>query len=171
MPRIFPEALTETDIYRAATPLPERVFRSYPNGLSFQQSKGSGTQTKKGSVRVANTIIRLAHQQELLGTIEANGGCEYPATGEIMKKQRTSRSLGTLKAEDGYGIGKLCFATIMGLMAFVAAVFTTTLPLSLGWRYLWLAVCVASFLIGYDRSDSFFSTAGRITRYRITAWR
>jgi membrane protein implicated in regulation of membrane protease activity len=65
----------------------------------------------------------------------------------IMKKQRTTRSLGTLKAEDGYRIGKLCFATTMGLMAFVAAVFTTTLPLSLGWRYLWLAVCVASFLL------------------------
>jgi hypothetical protein len=64
-----------------------------------------------------------------------------------MKKQRTTRSLGSLKAEDGYGIGKLCFATIMGLMAFVAAVFTTTLPLPLGWRYLWLAVCVASFLL------------------------
>jgi hypothetical protein len=64
-----------------------------------------------------------------------------------MKKQGTNRSLGSLKAEDGYGIGKLCFATIMGLLAFVAAVFTTTLPLLLGWRYLWLAVCVASFLL------------------------
>jgi membrane protein implicated in regulation of membrane protease activity len=65
----------------------------------------------------------------------------------MMKKQRTARSLGTLKAEDGYGIDKLCFATVMGLIAFVAAVFTTTLPLSAGWRYLWLSVCVASFLL------------------------
>ncbi|HEX3446138.1 MAG TPA: hypothetical protein VHS80_15575 [Chthoniobacterales bacterium] len=64
-----------------------------------------------------------------------------------MKKQRVVRSLGTLKAEDGYGIAKLCFATAMGLVAFIAAVFTTTLPLSLGWRYLWLAVCVACFLL------------------------
>jgi hypothetical protein len=64
-----------------------------------------------------------------------------------MKKQKTIPSLGSLKAEDGYGLGKLCFATIMGLMAFIAAVFTTTLPLPLGWRYLWLAVCVASFLL------------------------
>jgi hypothetical protein len=64
-----------------------------------------------------------------------------------MKKQKAARSLGTLKAEDGYGITKLCFATAMGLMAFVAAVFTTMLPLSLGWRYLWLAVCVACFLL------------------------
>jgi CHASE2 domain-containing sensor protein len=64
-----------------------------------------------------------------------------------MKKRRAARSIRTLGVEDGYGIGKLCFATAMGLISYVAAVFTTTLPLSLTWRYLWLAVCVACFLL------------------------
>jgi uncharacterized protein involved in exopolysaccharide biosynthesis len=36
---------------------------------------------------------------------------------------------------------------MMGLAAAVAAVFTTMLPLPVGWRYFWLAVCVASFLL------------------------
>jgi VIT1/CCC1 family predicted Fe2+/Mn2+ transporter len=64
-----------------------------------------------------------------------------------MKKREVAVSERTLKAEDSYGLSKLCFATVMGLAAAVAAVFTTMLPLPAGWRYFWLAVCVASFVL------------------------
>ena len=64
-----------------------------------------------------------------------------------MKKREVDISGRTLKAEDRYALSKLCFATAMGLAAAIAAVLTTMLPLSVGWRYFWLAVCVASFLL------------------------
>jgi hypothetical protein len=64
-----------------------------------------------------------------------------------MKKREVAVSARTLKTEDTYGLGKLCFATAMGLASAIAAVFTTMLPLSVGWRYFWLAVCVASFVL------------------------
>jgi hypothetical protein len=65
----------------------------------------------------------------------------------MMKKREVAVSGRTLKAEDSHGLSKLCFATAMGLAAAIAAVFTTMLPLSPGWRYFWLAVCVASFVL------------------------
>ena len=64
-----------------------------------------------------------------------------------MKKREAAVSVKVLKAEDSYGLSKLCFATVMGLAAAIAAVFTTMLPLSAGWRYFWLAVCVGSFVL------------------------
>jgi hypothetical protein len=51
------------------------------------------------------------------------------------------------EAADAYGVGWLCFTTAMGLGLAVAAVFTTILPLSTGWRYLWSCACVATFLL------------------------
>jgi hypothetical protein len=42
-------------------------------------------------------------------------------------------------------IALLCFTTINGLLSFVAAMFTTMLPLSVGWRYSWLFICLATF--------------------------
>jgi branched-subunit amino acid permease len=48
----------------------------------------------------------------------------------------------------------LCFTTASGLLAFVSAMFTTMLPLSAGWRYFWLAICVVALgfaLIGLVR--------------------
>jgi hypothetical protein len=64
-----------------------------------------------------------------------------------MKKREVAISGQTLKAEESYGLQKLCFATLMGLVAAIAAAFTTMLPLSVGWRYFWLAACVASFAL------------------------
>ena len=64
-----------------------------------------------------------------------------------MKKREVAVSGRILKTEDRYGLGKLCFATAMGLAAAIAAVFTAMLPLSAGWRYFWLAVCVAGFVL------------------------
>jgi hypothetical protein len=65
----------------------------------------------------------------------------------MMKKRDVAISGRTLKAEESHGFGKLCFATPMGLAAFVAAVFTTMLAMAVGWRFFWLTVCVASFLL------------------------
>jgi hypothetical protein len=64
-----------------------------------------------------------------------------------MKKREAAVSGNRLKVEDNYGLSKLCFATVMGLAAAIAAVFTTMLPLSPGWRYFWLAICVACFVL------------------------
>jgi len=64
-----------------------------------------------------------------------------------MKKREVAISGQTLKAEESYGLQKLCFATLMGLVAAIAAAFTTMLPLSVGWRYFWFAACVASFAL------------------------
>jgi branched-subunit amino acid permease len=50
--------------------------------------------------------------------------------------------------------GLLCFTTANGLLAFVAAMFTTMLPLSVGWRYFWLVICLVALgltLIGLVR--------------------
>ena len=51
------------------------------------------------------------------------------------------------EAADAYGLGWLCFTAAMGLGSALAAVFTTMLPLSTGWRYLWLCACLAAILL------------------------
>jgi Ca2+/Na+ antiporter len=43
----------------------------------------------------------------------------------------------------------LCFFTASGLLAFVAAMFTTMLPLSDGWRYFWLGICVVALVLAF----------------------
>ena len=78
-----------------------------------------------------------------------------------MKKREVTVSGRTLTAEDSYGLSKLCFATAMGLAAAIAAVFTTMLPLSPGWRYFWLAVCFASFVLAMMGWFSFPSAQPR----------
>jgi hypothetical protein len=66
-----------------------------------------------------------------------------------------------LKAIDAYGLGQLSLATAMGLASFAAAMFTTMLPLSVGWRYFWLAVCVTAFLLAIAAVVLFFRPPGR----------
>ena len=39
----------------------------------------------------------------------------------------------------------LCFITASGLLSIVAAMFTTMLPLSAGWRNIWLVICLVTF--------------------------
>ena len=39
----------------------------------------------------------------------------------------------------------LCFTATNGLLSFVAAMFTTMLTLSAGWRYFWLVICLVTF--------------------------
>ena len=77
-----------------------------------------------------------------------------------MKKREVAVSGRILKTEDRYGLGKLCFATAMGLAAAIAAVFTTMLPLSAGWQYFWLAICLATFLLAIVAVVSLFSAPG-----------
>jgi len=48
---------------------------------------------------------------------------------------------------DDYAFATLCFTTGMGLLAFVAAMFTTMLPLPYTWRSFWLAICVITFAL------------------------
>jgi hypothetical protein len=77
---------------------------------------------------------------------------------------RTITSERNLNTADAYGLGQLCFATAMGLASAVAAMFTTMLPLSAGWQYFWLAVCVAAFLLAVIAVVLFFQRPGRESR-------
>ena len=51
----------------------------------------------------------------------------------------------SIEPREERSIALLCFTTINGLLSFVAAMFTTMLPLSAGWRYFWLIICLATF--------------------------
>jgi hypothetical protein len=48
---------------------------------------------------------------------------------------------------DDYAFATLCFTTVMGLVAFIAAMFTTMLSLPDTWRYFCLAICVVTFAL------------------------
>jgi hypothetical protein len=56
-----------------------------------------------------------------------------PLPAERSIEEQTKRSLPLL-----------CFFTASGLLAFVAAMFTTMLDLSDGWRYFWLGICIVA---------------------------
>jgi hypothetical protein len=64
---------------------------------------------------------------------------------EERQKRRRLTFGGTFEMPDDYAFAMLFFTTLMGLVAFVAAMFTTMLPLPDFWRYFWLAVCIVSF--------------------------
>jgi hypothetical protein len=51
----------------------------------------------------------------------------------------------SVETREERSIALLWFTTINGLLSFVAAMFTTMLPLSAGWRYFWLFICLATF--------------------------
>jgi hypothetical protein len=70
---------------------------------------------------------------------------------KTMKKSSSPKSETQLLR---HSLALLCFTTASGLLGFVSAMFTTMLPLSVGWRYFWLAICVAALgcaLIGLVR--------------------
>jgi len=69
-----------------------------------------------------------------------SGVVRNPQTGPL-----DSESM--FETPDDYAFATLCFTTVMGLLAIVAAMFTTMLPLPDTWRYFWLAVCVVSFVL------------------------
>ena len=60
----------------------------------------------------------------------------------------------SVEVPEDHSLELLCFTTVSGLLSFVAAMFTTMLPLSAGWRYFWLVICLVTFalsLIGLVR--------------------
>jgi hypothetical protein len=71
----------------------------------------------------------------------------FPEMERGTKDREVVKSGRNLKAEEEYGLGKLCFSGLMGLVAAIAAVCTTMLSFSVGWRYFWLAVCIGGFLL------------------------
>jgi hypothetical protein len=94
----------------------------------------------------------------------ARTGCLDRFNVGASRREFTINSAGSgrnLKAADAYGLGQLSLATAMGLTSFAAAMFTTMLPLSAGWRYFWLAVCVTSFLLVIAAVVLFFRPPGR----------
>jgi hypothetical protein len=59
---------------------------------------------------------------------------------------------------DDYAFATLCFTTVMGLVAFIAAMFTTMLPLPDTWRYFcWRSVWLP---LPYPQSVSFCFSKG-----------
>ena len=60
------------------------------------------------------------------------------------------------EAADAYGLGWLCFTTVMGLASYMAALFSALLSLSGGLQYFGLAVCVGTFLLSAIGLARFF---------------
>jgi VIT1/CCC1 family predicted Fe2+/Mn2+ transporter len=59
-------------------------------------------------------------------------------------KLKPERSAGS---SERLSLARLCIATLFGLLFAVAAVFTTMLPLSDGWRIFWLVICLCTFAL------------------------
>jgi hypothetical protein len=45
-------------------------------------------------------------------------------------------------SSEGRSLVRLCVTAAFGLISIVSAVFTTLLPLSVGWRSFWLTICL-----------------------------
>ena len=58
---------------------------------------------------------------------------------------RNPGSKRSVELSEKHSLALLCFTTANGLLSFVAAMFTTMLTLSAGWRYFWLVICRATF--------------------------
>ena len=50
--------------------------------------------------------------------------------------------------EDRIVLKKMVFSTVVGLLFFVTAMFTTMLDLSFVWRNIWLGFCLVFFCVG-----------------------
>jgi hypothetical protein len=58
---------------------------------------------------------------------------------------RSPGSKRSVELSEKHSLALMCFFTANGLLSFIAAMFTTMLTLSAGWRYLWLVICLATF--------------------------
>ena len=58
---------------------------------------------------------------------------------------RSPGSERSAEVTEAHSLALLCFTTANGLLSIVAAMFTTMLPLSDGWRYFWLVICLVTF--------------------------
>jgi hypothetical protein len=71
---------------------------------------------------------------------------DYVGQTEVPEKTK-ARPPAAFERSDDYAFSKLVFATLAGLAAVVAAIFTTMLPLPEFWRHVWLAVCIFCFVL------------------------
>jgi hypothetical protein len=58
---------------------------------------------------------------------------------------RSPGSKRSVEVSEEHSLALLCFTTANGLLSFIAAMFTTMLTLSAGWRYFWLVICLVTF--------------------------
>jgi hypothetical protein len=58
---------------------------------------------------------------------------------------RSPGSKRSVELSEKHPLALMCFFTANGLLSFIAAMFTTMLTLSAGWRYFWLVICLATF--------------------------
>jgi uncharacterized transporter YbjL len=65
---------------------------------------------------------------------------KYPSV-----ESRDVSSERSVEVTEKRSLALLCFITPTGLLSILAAMFTTMLPLSAGWRYFWLAICLVTF--------------------------
>jgi len=72
---------------------------------------------------------------------------ELPSTNDLSTGNRDLRSERSVGAAKRRSLARLCFTTFFGLLSIVAAMFTTILPLSAGWRYFWLTICIFAFAL------------------------
>src|SRR5258708_33642002 len=72
---------------------------------------------------------------------------ELPSTEDLSTGNRDLKSERSVGAPKGRSLALLCFTTLFGLLSIVAAMFTTILPLSAGWRYFWLIICLFVFAL------------------------
>lgn len=80
---------------------------------------------------------------------------------------RSPGSERSVEVTEDHSLALLCFTTANGLLSFVAAMFTTMLPLSAGWRYFWLVICLVTFALSLVGTALFLvSYQGGQTRRR-----
>jgi hypothetical protein len=67
---------------------------------------------------------------------------ELPSTKDLSTGNRDLKSERSVGAPKRRSLVRLCFTAFFGLISAVAAINTTVLTLSAGWRYFWLTICV-----------------------------
>jgi hypothetical protein len=60
-------------------------------------------------------------------------------------ESRNLSSERSVEVTEKRSLALLCFITASGLLSVLTAMFTTMLPLSVGWRDFWLVICLVSF--------------------------
>jgi hypothetical protein len=67
---------------------------------------------------------------------------ELPSTKDLSTGNRDLKSEPSVGAPKRRSLARLCFTAFFGLISTVAAINTTVLTLSPGWRYFWLTICL-----------------------------
>jgi fatty acid desaturase len=67
---------------------------------------------------------------------------ELPSKKDLSTGNRDLKSERSVGAPRRRSQARLCLTAFFGLISVVAAINTTVLTLSAGWRYFWLTICV-----------------------------